>query len=181
LHPRIKQGVLKVQKQFTIPVAGQETGVRQYDFKIDASFFEHYPDCGFTDCKAVVNLKVSRQEDLFLLKFSFKGRVGLICDRCLDPFDLEIQGCETVTLKLRKKGQPKDAEEESISAETREVSVRQYVYDFILLKIPFRRVHPEDKNGNSLCNKELLKKIEELSVKKDTDPRWDKLKDLKNN
>jgi hypothetical protein len=43
-------------------------------------------------------------------------------------------------------------------------------------------VHP-DKKGKNSCNKEMLKKLEEIALKEEeekrTDPRWEKLKQLK--
>jgi uncharacterized metal-binding protein YceD (DUF177 family) len=172
--------VVKYLKQYIIPIAGQETGSRQYDFKIDGLFFEQYPESEIDDCSVSLHLEVVKQEDLFILNFEFTGDVGLVCDRCLDPFRLKVDGSDTLTLKMGGKGSRKD-DDEVISAEAQEISVRQYIYDFIMLRIPIRRTHPEDDPGNSSCDQEVLKKIEELSNKKDTDSPWDKLKDLQNN
>jgi uncharacterized protein len=46
--------------------------------------------------------------------------------------------------------------------------------------LPFRRVHPEDENGDPACNPEMIRKLEEhlgkQEYKDQTDPRWDALK-----
>ena len=172
--------MVKYLKQFNIPIAGHETGSRQYDFKIDGLFFEQYPESEIDDCSITCRLDVIRQEGIFLLNFDFSGEVGLVCDRCLDPFRFPISGKESLSLKIGDKGSRQEDDEE-ISPEAQEITVRQYIYDFLMLRIPIRRVHPEDEKGNSSCDQEVLKKIEELSIKKDTDSRWDKLKDLQNN
>ncbi len=43
-------------------------------------------------------------------------------------------------------------------------------------------MHEDDENGNSTCDPQVLAKLEELSQKeeeKESDPRWDALKNLK--
>jgi uncharacterized metal-binding protein YceD (DUF177 family) len=64
-----------------------------------------------------------------------------------------------------------------------ELDLQQHVYEFILLALPIRRVHPNDADGNSTCDPEMLKKLDELIVDEDLeeDPRWDELKKLMNN
>ena len=61
-----------------------------------------------------------------------------------------------------------------------EIDLSQYLYEYINLILPYRKVHGEDENGNSLCNPDIIKKIEEHTEEEATDPRWDALKKLKN-
>jgi len=118
---------------------------------------------------------------MILLQFNYKGTVELICDRCLDPFDMDISGDENVVLKFGKNAGRKKTEEEFIPFDQQELDIRQYLYDFISLNIPFRKVHPDDENGNSLCDRETIEMINKLSNTKNTDPRWDQLKDIQIN
>jgi uncharacterized protein len=64
-----------------------------------------------------------------------------------------------------------------------ELDMKQYFYEYILLALPIKRVHPDDKNGNSTCDPEMLKKLKEhiISEEVESDPRWDELKKLINN
>ena len=64
-----------------------------------------------------------------------------------------------------------------------ELDLKQYIYESICLSIPYRKVHPEDDQGNSACNKDMLKEINTLKPKQlneqsGNDPRWDILKDI---
>jgi len=61
------------------------------------------------------------------------------------------------------------------------INVSKYIYEYIVLLLPLKHVHPIDENGNSGCNKDMLKKIKLLSKKKKYDSRWDALKKIKNN
>lgn len=173
---------MKYLKQFIIPIAGLEIGTHQYQFKIDGKFFESFEVSEIQKCNIDLQLDLLRQTEMMALKFNFKGTIELICDRCLDPFDFPVDFAESVVLKFKTRGSTEPGEDEDyILPEQQEVDLRQYIYDFISLQIPFRKVHPDDENGKSMCDEEVLKRIEELSVKKNTDPRWDQLKDLPNN
>jgi uncharacterized metal-binding protein YceD (DUF177 family) len=65
-----------------------------------------------------------------------------------------------------------------------QIDVSQYIYEMIVLSVPFKRVHPGIKDGT--LQTEALEKLTELSVKEkpknikqeEIDPRWDKLKQL---
>jgi len=63
-----------------------------------------------------------------------------------------------------------------------ELDLQQHIYEYILLALPIKRVHP-NVDGKSTCDPEMLKKLDELIVDEDreTDPRWDKLRNLMNN
>lgn len=172
---------MKRLKKFVIPITGLETGSHQFEFTVDVLFFEPFGENEINDCEIILKIKLLKQEDAIVLDFSYSGFLELTCDRCLDLFRMDIDGYDIVTLKFSKKRPAKKSDEESISPEAKEIDVRQYIYDFVSLKIPIRKVHPENDKGESQCDKEVIKKIEELSIKNTTDPRWDKLKDLQNN
>jgi len=175
---------MKYLKQFILPIAGLEIGSHQYAFHIDGKFFESYEESDVKECSVDLALDLRRQTDLILLTFHLSGSIRLICDRCLDPFDLPVAYEDTVVLKFMTRDiQPEEMDDETeyLQPEQQEIDIRQHIYDFIALQVPFRKVHPDDENGKSGCDEEVLRKINELSVKDHTDPRWDQLKDLQNN
>jgi uncharacterized metal-binding protein YceD (DUF177 family) len=61
------------------------------------------------------------------------------------------------------------------------VDISHYIYEFLTLHLPAKRVHGEDKDGHSLCNSDVIRILEEHSDEQGSDPRWDALKKLKNN
>jgi uncharacterized metal-binding protein YceD (DUF177 family) len=54
-----------------------------------------------------------------------------------------------------------------------------FLYEYIHLLLPIRRVHPEDDQGNSRCDPEIIRKLKELSESHMPDPRWEALNQLK--
>jgi uncharacterized metal-binding protein YceD (DUF177 family) len=61
-----------------------------------------------------------------------------------------------------------------------EIDLAPFLYEYIHLLLPVRRVHPDERNGQSGCNPEVLKKLEELAPHPHLDPRWETLNRLKN-
>ncbi len=58
------------------------------------------------------------------------------------------------------------------------IDLSQYIYEYINLMLPIKKVHPDDEDGNSTCNKEMTDRLNKYSEQK-SDPRWDALKDIK--
>ena len=67
-----------------------------------------------------------------------------------------------------------------IPREESRLNIAQYIYEFTALTLPVKKMHPMDANGNSGCNVEMIRKLNEhISNRKgDSDPRWDALKNL---
>ena len=53
-----------------------------------------------------------------------------------------------------------------------------FIYEYINLLVPYRRVHGMDAEGKSLCNPEMTKYISDEETRT-VDPRWNALKQLK--
>jgi uncharacterized protein len=64
-----------------------------------------------------------------------------------------------------------------------DLDLKQSLYEYIMLALPIKRMHPDDSRGNSTCNPDMLKKLSEhiMSDGDKSDPRWDELKKLRNN
>ena len=172
---------MKYLKQFSIPVAGLEPGAHQYEFDIDGKFFDNVPDSEIQQCSVHIHLELLKQEDMILLRFLYSGSVDLVCDRCLGDFSMPLVCEDEVMLKYRRGNEKDSAAEDLISPDLPEIDIRQYIFDCIRLNIPFRKVHPEDEDGSSQCDPEVIRKIEELSSKKENDSPWDPLKNIQIN
>jgi len=53
-----------------------------------------------------------------------------------------------------------------------------YLYEFIHLALPVRLIHPDDENGNSTCDPDMLRRLEKLIPTETIDPRWEALRKL---
>ena len=155
-----------------------EPGEHHYDFVVEDAFFEHYAFQDIHHGKVALSLDIEKESRLMSLLFHFDGTLQLICDRCLDEYSQPILGDFSLIVKYGEKREEISDELVTIPYEESYLDTGQYVYEFIRLMIPMKRIHPDDENGNTTCNVEMLKKLETFE-KTETDPCWDALKGLK--
>ncbi len=154
-------------------------GVHQLEYSVDGKFFREFDYLEINDCNMLVQIEMNKQPDMLELKFTFSGYVFCDCDRCLEEYKQTVSGNERLVVKF---GDEKEDEADDIiilPALEHQINLSQYIYESIVLLLPQRRVHPENKKGHSDCNPEIIKKLEELNnQKKNIDPRWDDLKKI---
>lgn len=166
---------MKSLKDFTINFVGLKQGTHNFDYEIDNKFFKEFDFDDFSKANFRIALLFEKQSTLMQLTFSFKGNVTVPCDRCLDDVDIPVEGEERLIVKFGN--EESDNEEILVLPEQEyQINVAQYIYEFIEIHIPQKRVHPEGE-----CNIEVVNKLEELSKNNtnNIDPRWGKLNELK--
>jgi uncharacterized metal-binding protein YceD (DUF177 family) len=169
-------------RQFVIPFSGLKQGIHRFDFEADDLFFEHFEYSEIKNGRISVGLNLTKEENLLVLDFTFDGQVTLPCDRCFEPVDLRIQGKNRLCVKYGSGYYEENEALQIIPEGETQFNVSPFIYEFIHLLLPVKRIHPEDENGESRCNPEVLKMLEDLSEKHAPDPRWEVLNDLlKNN
>jgi uncharacterized protein len=170
-------------KRYSIPIRGIGLGKHEFNFKIDSRFFQYFENSEIKEGNLTGNVMVDKKPQVIELNFLIRGVVNIACDRCLEYFDFPVQYSSTVYAKFGNETDKVTDDIIIISNTDQEINVSQLLYDFICLSLPYRRIHPNDKNGESLCNKEMLSILKDFLVrnetKKDRDPRWTELKKLK--
>jgi uncharacterized protein len=170
--------------QFAIQFAGLIPGSYHFEFVVNESFFEKFTESEIKQGSVNIQVELQKQARMMVLMFDMEGSVILNCDRCLDDFSFPVKSKTKLIVNFGKdKGQ--DTEEIITIAESdNEINVAQFIYEFIHLALPIKRVHPDDQNGNSTCNNEVMKKLKEhtnAESENNDDPRWDILKKIKFN
>ena len=119
-----------------------------------------------------------------------KGTVELMCDRCLDQYNQRVKNKNNLLVKFGIETEELSDDLIVLPLDEYQINIAQYLYELIILGLPIKHVHPDDKNGNSTCNPEMLKELEQYLV--DTAPinnenvqvvdeRWNELKKLLDN
>ena len=118
-----------------------------------------------------------------ILRFTIKGMVRVQCDRCLELYDQSVKSKNNVIVKFGEESFDEGDDLIWVSPADHLINVAKLIYDFIILSIPVRQVHPDDRNGNSTCDPEMLERLKNLSgpdQHNQTD-RWNDLKKLLGN
>jgi len=183
------EGTVDRLKDYNISFKGLKDGMHRFEYQISASFFDLFkePLVERGELDAVVTLNKSQK--LLVVDFDIKGTVNSICDKCLGPLEIEVESSERMYFNFGIEYVEQSEEIIVLPYEEHQINVAQWIYEFIIVNLPLRHVHPDDENGNSTCDADMLEKLGEYMVgdnvstekKEDiSDPRWDALKKLIN-
>jgi len=171
--------------QFIIPFKTLSDRNHQFKYSIDGMFFENYEMSELQKGKINVIVTLEKTPTLLIFLYQLEGTANVMCDRCLDYFDLPINTEFQMYVKFGKERKEQTDEILIIPESDNEINIMQYIYEYINLSLPIRRIHPEDKDGFSQCNSVFLEKLKELSKTEkqndEIDPRWEILKNIKLN
>lgn len=165
---------MKKQKDFIIPFKGLSTGAHEYLFEIDDTFFDSFEYFESEKGKLDVKLDLIKESSLLDLHFHIKGNVTLSCDRCLGVFDNPVDGDFRLVIKFGDIFAEESDEVVVLPLTESNIDVKQYLFEYINLLLPIKRVHQNEND----CDPNMIEKLqnhEEL----ETDPRWDALKNIK--
>ncbi|MBP5709924.1 MAG: DUF177 domain-containing protein [Bacteroidales bacterium] len=170
--------------EFLLRIGGLPNGTHYSSIICDKTFFDIAQMEELHDGYLDLQIKTEIQDKNVQVDFNFKGYVVAACDRCLDDVKVPMDFSESLVVKMVENPAAFDNQQDDnlwiINENDPTIDIFHFVYESILLALPMKIVHPDDENGNSTCNPEILKKLNELTAKEDdTDPRWDALKDLK--
>ncbi|QRR04245.1 DUF177 domain-containing protein [Dyadobacter sandarakinus] len=126
------------------------------------------------------------------LRFHIEGELTLTCDRSLEPFDEHFDINERIILKYGDHNEELTDEIEIINRNTARVNVANYIFDFIALSLPVKKIHPdlrtdedesdeEGEDGILVYSSESTDDVPESEDDAPVDPRWEALKKIKGN
>jgi len=175
------------EKEYIIQFKGLKEGLHQFDYSIDGLFFDLIEDSLYKDGNIKVILSLKKAMSVLLLDFNISGTVESICDYCLEPVNVIVNSQEKIYVKFGEKYDEPTEDTIVLPHGEHELDVSKIIYDLIVTSLPIRHIHEFDKNGNSECNPEMLKKLSEYSVEEphsgnehenQSDPRWNELRKL---
>jgi uncharacterized protein len=173
-----------MKNKVRIKFKGITPGYHDYQFVLDDSFFSKFEESEIKEGTVQAKIQMIAAKDLLTFRFHLSGLVKIQCDRCLDNYLQAIEHETTLFVEFGEENSDiSDADNRiMLSHKEHEIVLDKHLYDYVHLSLPYQRIHPENENGVSQCNSEMIKKIEELNNNEtnDTDPRWDKLKELFN-
>jgi uncharacterized protein len=169
------------QDIYIVPFRGLKPGIHPFDFEIGDAFFEVFPESQIRKGAVHVHLDFEKEERMLILHFTLSGSVRVPCDRCNEPLDMRIKGEERLILKFGEGYQEQSDEVLIIPEMSFQVDTAPFIYEYVHLLVPLRKVHGESGAEGTTCDPAILKKLEELNQKATTDDRWDTLSKLKGN
>ena len=165
---------------FDIDIYKLANGEHSFEFDFDSAFFALFEDSVVEKGNGTVNIELDTAPTLITLNFHLIGEIELVCDRSLDTFMYPINEAREVRIKYGDHWQELSEELYLIPTNTQKIDVGQFVYEFISLAIPMKKLHPRFQDDDEDFIFSSSDPVEESS-KSPIDPRWNELKKLKKN
>lgn len=167
--------------EFEIEFVKLKDGVYDFHYKIGKQFFEAFGNTEVLTAQVETHALLDKQNQMMQIDLRMIGVVGLTCDRCLEVINMPVDTTYRLIYKVRdEERHDPEVEYELVYIRPQEISINiaQPIYESVLLDVPM--IRNCDLMESKPCNKEMLDKLNQLkqSGESNTDPRWDKLKDL---
>lgn len=167
--------IMRALKDYIIQFVGLKEGYHDYSFEITETFFENFAHSEIEKGNILAEVRMERQKRMLIFEFRLKGHVVIACDRCLKDMNYPVQ--DTTRLIVKFGQEPKEETDEIIiiPETASEINIGDFIFEYITLALPYKRVHDE---GDPECSSEVTEKLNEHRPEQ-TDARWDALKGLK--
>lgn len=127
---------------YRINIIGLSNKVHHFHYEIGGSLFEEYGTDLVSDGTFTVDVSLDKRETFLEADFSIRGSARLTCDRSLEPFDYPINMRRKVVFKYGDQDEEITDEITIIHRDTAWIELGQYLYEFIALAIPLKKLHP---------------------------------------
>ena len=172
--------------KYSIHFTGLAEGKHQFNFQITKSFLDNFQETEINDLDFKVDVLMEKTSRHFGFEVHLQSVVSVPCDRCLEYFNIDLEfDTQLYVIFADETSDITDIDDRmNLSRKEDKIDLTKHFYDYITLQTPLQKIHPDDENGYSSCNPEMLDKIEKYmgteSSSEVVDSRWDKLKNLYN-
>lgn len=174
-------------RKYDINIFGLENKRYTYDFESGDAFFEALEQNLIRKGQFKTHLELDKSETMIRLDFHITGEVEQTCDRSLDDYNEPVAVENLMLLKFSDHNEELTDEIELIERNTPTVNVAHYIFEFISLSLPMKKLHPrfrvEDEDDEESEGKLIYRSEPEPDADGGPalDPRWEALRKLSDN
>lgn len=176
-------------KKYNIDILSLAEKEHVYQYASDSSFFQEFPQDLIQEGRFEAKLVLHKSATMIRLDFQVKGVAEQVCDRTLEVYEEGFELENRIFLKFGDRDEELTDEIEMIQRNTARINVARYIYDFIALALPVKKLHPRLRREENDDEDEVLVYGSASSdqaadgAAEDTpiDPRWEALKNIKQN
>lgn len=157
----------------------------ELNYQIGDSFFEQFEDSLIEKGEFDVQIVLVKSETMLQFDFDIKGKAQLICDRSLEEFEYPFSKRSKMVFKFGEEFEEVSDEMVILPRGTAELNIASWIYEFITLEIPFKKLHPkfqeeedefDDDDGLELVYSDEVDDTEELDQEEKPNEMWAELK-----
>ncbi|MCT4636149.1 MAG: DUF177 domain-containing protein [Bacteroidales bacterium] len=151
-----------MKNELKIPFVGLKVGLHEYSLDINREFFELFEESEIESGDVKTRILLDKKTEMIVLSVFLEGSVDIECDRCLDIYSQSISYEGRIYIKFGAETVEENEELWVLSNKESHIDLSKYIYESICLSLPAQRIHPDDEDGESTCNAEMMEKYREL-------------------
>jgi uncharacterized metal-binding protein YceD (DUF177 family) len=165
--------------QYDIDIFGLPNKQHEYEFESGDAFFQELEQDLIENGGFKVKLSLNKSETMVIVDFLVTGQVDLVCDRSLETFVEPINLKERLIYKYGDHNEVLTDEIEVIKQGTAKLSLAVHIFEFIVLSLPMKKLHPRFRDDNTEDEEILVYSSSQIEEPETIDPRWAGLNKLK--
>ncbi len=168
--------------KYDILIYGLEDKNHEYEFEGTDAFFKEFEQDIVEEGRFKVKVLLEKNATFIRLNLDIASQLTLRCDRSLDIFEEEFNSLEMHIFKFGTTAAEMSDELEVIPFGTHKINIANLLFDYILLQVPMKKLHPKFRAENTPEEGTLVYKDPDFREEKEEiqDPRWAALINLKN-
>jgi len=180
--------MVKELEKYDIDIMGLSEKQHVFEFESGARFFQEMNQEVMSGGHFQTTMTLDKSSTMIQLGFRISGVAKLICDRSLEEFDESVDTEGRIILKFGEENLELTDEISLIHRNTHRINVAGYIFEFIALAIPMKKIHPRLRDEDELeddsdgvmvyvSGGESQDEPQE-EASEAVDPRWAALKEL---
>jgi len=173
-------------RAYKVNIVGLTNAVHHFEFEVGNDFFDQYGTGLISEGSLKAEVTLDKRETFIDAGFLITGSIKLICDRSLDPFDYPVKIEKKLVFKYGDADQELSDEIIMVHRDSDSLELGQYVFEFITLEVPIKKLHPrfqDEEDEDDAAEGKIIytskTSSDDRNDGEDIDPRWEILKKLK--
>ena len=142
---------MELNNRYSIAYKGLKNSTHDFQFEVDDELFAAYESREIKGGKLSVEVAMLKADNQLEFDFTISGDVTCECDRCLEDCLVPIDYEGHLIVRISNDEGEYDGDIMWISPADDIVDLTQYIYESIVLSLPYQRVHPEGE-----CNPDMI-------------------------
>ena len=186
----------KVWGLYDIDIYRLPNGEHLYEMPLNDEFFSLF-DFGLLEKgTGTAKIRLVKTETMITIYADVDGAVELTCDRSLEQYPHPVSLQEALYVKYGDEEEPLEDDLLIITHNTQKINLAQFIYEIIGASLPMKKIHPdyrrdddddlEDESEGTVVYSSNENELDEeagesTADEEPVDPRWQILKNLRDN
>lgn len=183
---------MDILNRYGIAFKGLGEGRHEYGFELDDRFFQAFESPEITGGSGQADVVLTKSSTMLEVDAAIRAEVTVPCDRCLEDCTVPVEYEGGFKVRFGDTQDDFDGELMWLSYAESELNLAQYIYESVVLSLPYKKVHADRADGTSGCDPDALKGVRLITEdefekaeagsemqKMADNPEWQKLRELK--